>query len=78
MDLWCKCFLYRISMRILERVLPVNRVLVAGQWPGLAQAGPAPQFGPGGNADTALFLSQGIAVLPGGGAEAGSGSELRG
>jgi len=62
----------------LERVLPVNRVLLAGQRTGLAQARTAPQFGAGGAAGVSLFLGQGLAVLSGGGTEPGSGALLRG
>jgi hypothetical protein len=65
-------------MCFLQRVLPANRVLLAGQRTGLAQAGPAPQFGPGGDTGIPLFLGQGVAVLFGGGTEPGSGAQLRG
>lgn len=65
-------------MGLLQRVLPVNRVLLASQWAGLAQARMASQFGPPGDAGIPLFLGQGVAVIPGGGTEPGPGTQLRG
>jgi len=65
-------------MCFLQRVLAPNRVLLAGQRTELAQAGPAPEFGPGGDAGVTPFLGQGVAVLFGSGAEPGSGAQLRG
>jgi hypothetical protein len=43
-------------MCFLQRVLPANRVLLAGERTELAQAGTAPQFGPSGDAGIVLFL----------------------
>ena len=65
-------------MCFLQRVLPANRVLLAGERTGLAQAGTAPQFGPGGDAGIPLFLGQGVAVFSGGDTETGSRAQLRG
>ena len=65
-------------MRFLERVLPANRVLLAGKRSGLAQAGTAAPFGPGGDTGTPLFVGQGVAVRSGGGPEMGSGAQLGG
>ena len=65
-------------MCFLQRVLPANRVLLPGERTKLAQAGTAPQFGPGGDAGIVLFLGQGVAVLSGGGTEKVSGAYLRG
>ena len=53
--LWCNCWFWAITMYFLQRVLPVNRVLLPGERTGLAQAGTAPEFGPGGDADFLLF-----------------------
>ena len=65
-------------MCFLERVLPANRVLLAGQRTGLAHAGTALPFGPGGDAGILLFLGQGVAVGSGGSTESGSGAQLQG
>lgn len=65
-------------MCFLQRVFPVNRVILAGQRTGQAQAGTAPPFGPGGDAGSPLFFGEGVAVFPGGGTEPGSGAELGG
>jgi hypothetical protein len=65
-------------MCFLQRVLPVNRVLLPGERTGLAQAGTAPQFSRGGDAGIPLFLGQGVAVFLRGGTEPGSGAQLRG
>jgi hypothetical protein len=58
MHLWCKGGLYSLAMCFLERVLPVNRVLLPGERTGLAQAGTASPFGRGGDAGILLFLGQ--------------------
>ena len=50
--------------------------MLTGERTGLAQAGLAPPFGPGGDASMLLFLGQGVAVLSGGGTEASSGTDL--
>ena len=57
-------------------VLP-NPILLPGQRTRLIQPGAAPQLRPRSNAGSLLFVRQGAAVPPGGGAEAGPAEQLR-